>query len=85
MLTSVFKDGHWSHDQSYYNNHRYSLLAKLGINVDGDTIDRKDGKTLATAMKTMQTDRHQFRSSDNSDGEGVLNWRNRHGNRTRAR
>lgn len=26
-------DGHWSHDQAYFNNHRHSLLAKLGIQV----------------------------------------------------
>jgi protein-serine/threonine kinase len=34
-------DGHWSQDQPYYNNHRYSLLNKLGIAVDGDSIDKK--------------------------------------------
>lgn len=32
-------DGHWSHDQAYYNNHRYSLLTKLGIDVAGDAQD----------------------------------------------
>src|SRR5438552_745027 len=47
-------DGHWSHDQSYYKNHRYSLLNKLGITVDGDSIDRKEGRSVATAMRIAQ-------------------------------
>jgi serine/threonine protein kinase len=33
-------DGHWSHDQAYYNNHRYSLLEKLGIAITGDADDQ---------------------------------------------
>jgi protein-serine/threonine kinase len=63
------------------------LLTKLGINVEGDSIDRKEGKTIGQALKSMQSgfDRHQWRSSNASEGEGILNWRNRHGNRTRAR
>jgi serine/threonine protein kinase len=82
-------DGHWSHDQSYFNNHRYSLLAKLGINVDGDSIDKKEGKTLAAALKVAQVinggkERHE-RNSSSSEHETILNWRNRNGNRTLAR
>lgn len=83
-------DGHWSHDQSYYNNHRYSLLSKLGIAVDGDSIDRKEGRSVAAAMRLAQVmmngkERHEKKSSAGSDGEGILNWRNRTGNRTLAR
>jgi protein-serine/threonine kinase len=80
-------DGHWSHDQSYFNNHRYSLLTKLGINVDGDSIDKKEGKTLAVAMKMAQVvsggaERHERNSSS---ADNVLNWRNHNGNRSLAR
>lgn len=84
-------DGHWSHDQAYFTNHRYSLLAKLGINVEGDTIDRKEGEAVAAAMKMAQVmagstkDRHEIKSSETSESGGVLNWRNRNGNRTLAR
>jgi protein-serine/threonine kinase len=86
-------DGHWSHDQAYYNNHRYSLLTKLGLNVDGDTIDKKEGQTLAAAMKLANVlrggkDRHEkkiAKSPTTSDEEGLLNWRNRTGNRSLAR
>lgn len=83
-------DGHWSHDQSYYNNHRYSLLTKLGINVDGDSIDKKEGRSVAAAMKQAHNmmagiERHEKKSSIDSHGEGILNWRNRVGNRSLAR
>jgi protein-serine/threonine kinase len=84
-------DGHWSHDQAYFNNHRYSLLTKLGINVEGDSIDKAEGRTVAAAMKFAHVimggkDRHERASSNSSDNsEGILNWRNKYGNRTRAR
>lgn len=84
-------DGHWSHDQAYFTNHRYSLLAKLGINVEGDTIDRKEGETVAAAMKMAQAiagsakDRHEMNLSETFSSGGVLSWRNRNGNRTLAR
>jgi protein-serine/threonine kinase len=83
-------DGHWSHDQSYYNNHRYSLLNKLGITVEGDTIDKKEGRSVAAAMKMAHVimggkQRHEKKPDSGSDGEGLLNWRNRTGNRTLAR
>lgn len=84
-------DGHWSHDQAYFNNHRYTLLTKLGITVDGDTLDRKEGRNVAAATKAAAIfstgrDKHDWRSSrSGSEVEGILNWRNRHGNRTLAR
>lgn len=83
-------DGHWSHDQSYFNNHRYSILGKLGITVEGDTIDRKDARAAVTALKVAQVlndgrEKHQKKSDEGDQGEGILNWRNRNGNRTLAR
>lgn len=83
-------DGHWSHDQSYFNNHRYSLLAKLGLSVEGDTIDKKEGKTVAAAMKFAQAmmggkERHEFDSLESIGYSGVLDWRNKHGHRSFAR
>ncbi|KAL2001341.1 hypothetical protein VTN02DRAFT_1903 [Thermoascus thermophilus] len=37
-------DGHWAHDQAYFNNHRHSLLMKLGITIEGDAQDREEAK-----------------------------------------
>lgn len=34
-------NGHWAHDKEYYTSHRQSLLEKLGIEVDGDIVDKK--------------------------------------------
>lgn len=35
-------NGHWAHDQNYYNSHRYDLVKLLDIRVDGDGLDRKE-------------------------------------------
>ncbi|KAM3077127.1 hypothetical protein ACMFMF_005041 [Clarireedia jacksonii] len=83
-------DGHWSHDQAYFHNHRYSLLNKLGITVEGDSLDRKEGRNAAAAMKLAHVmmggkERHEKDSSNASESESILNWRNKYGNRTFAR
>lgn len=83
-------DGHWSHDQAYYNHHRYSVLTKLGINVEGDSIDRKEGRTVAAAMNIAnvpvgQKERHEPHPASYEATDGILNWRNRYTNRTLAR
>ncbi|KAI0164728.1 kinase-like domain-containing protein [Xylariaceae sp. FL1272] len=62
-------DGHWSHDTSYYHTQRYSLLQKLGLSVEGDAVDRAEGP-----QGTMKW-----------TSGGLLNWRNRCGNRIAAR
>ncbi|RYP55016.1 hypothetical protein DL768_000332 [Monosporascus sp. mg162] len=82
-------DGHWSHDTSYYYTHRYSLLHKLGMTVEGDSQDRAEGlrgtakwtQGVAVAMQ-----KHDRRLSEwDLDEEPLLNWRNRCGIRTAAR
>ncbi|KAA6413009.1 MAG: AGC NDR NDR kinase [Lasallia pustulata] len=84
-------DGHWQHDQTYFNNHRYSLMEKLGIKVDGDSLDRKEGNTIAAGMKlanilTGGKDRHEKPHIDGPlEDEGILQWRNRHGKRKLAK
>lgn len=37
-------NGHWAHDQNYYNSHRYDLVKLLDIKVNGDAIDRKEAR-----------------------------------------
>jgi len=37
-------NGHWSHDTSYYNYHRYSLVHSLGIVVGKDEEDSREGR-----------------------------------------
>lgn len=84
-------DGHWAHDQNYFNDHRHSLMQSLGINVDGDSIDRQEGRKVAAGMDLVN--RHtgaegcdkkpQFDGP--ADKEGILEWRKRVGTRKLAR
>ncbi|KAJ5168882.1 uncharacterized protein N7482_004476 [Penicillium canariense] len=46
-------NGHWSYDQTYYNNHRYSLLERLGIAIAGDAEDQAQ---TAEAKKEPNSD-----------------------------
>ncbi|KEY71096.1 hypothetical protein S7711_00918 [Stachybotrys chartarum IBT 7711] len=83
-------DGHWSHDSSYYNCHRYSLLRKLGVNVDGDDTDQKESRNIHTQLKWAQSlmsglERHEKRDASSDEDLGsLLHWRNGCGNRTSA-
>ncbi|MCJ1395048.1 hypothetical protein MMC18_007929 [Xylographa bjoerkii] len=90
-------DGHWAHDQSYFNNHRYSLLETLGIKIEGDSIDRAENSRAAASKKLANIlmggrearngkDRHERPpAEDRGQNESVLQWRNRHGKRKLAR
>jgi len=73
-------DGHWSHSQSYYSGHRYTLLEKLGISVRGDDEDYVEEQKKAHETKTNGNSRAGKRKHDADDGarrEGLLNWRDR--------
>lgn len=87
-------DGHWAHDQTYFNNHRAALMDKLGIEVGGDSLDRKESKIIAAGIATANTcperkerkelqERSQVESP--ADNEDILGWRNRKGKRKLAR
>lgn len=84
-------DGHWTHDQSFFNNHRQSLMEKLGIEVKGDSLDRKEGQQVAAGMALANaiTGRKARRPTPQTDAPGeneaILHWRNRVGNRKLAR
>ena len=87
-------DGHWAHDQSYYSHHRYSLLEKLGISVEGDARDQDEMTRAAggpvcpyiSAKEFKAKQRHQMPSEGTDEkGECLLQWRNRHGRRAFAR
>lgn len=83
-------DGHWSHDASYYNCHRYSLVRKLGINVSGDEVDQKSNRGMLTQFEWYKSlveglERHgKFPIDADEDLEDLVGWRNQHGNRTAA-
>ena len=89
-------DGHWTHDQSYFSCHRYSLLEKLGIKIIGDAVEQSNavnegisqGKWgwLKSCKETLALRRHYRTSTAHAErGETVLQWRNRRGRRSFAK
>ncbi|KAJ5616753.1 hypothetical protein N7537_001867 [Penicillium hordei] len=78
-------DGHWSHDQAYYNSHRYCLLEKLGIDVKGDSEDQKEvaeAKELAPEIKLHSLDDYTLQQQSSTS---LLDWRNSKGRRRFAK
>jgi serine/threonine protein kinase len=78
-------NGHWSHDQAYYNSQRYSLLEKLDINVNGDFEDQKESleaKELTSDLKSHVVEHY---SVQNTPSSGLLNWRDNKGRRRFAK
>jgi protein-serine/threonine kinase len=70
-------DGHWSHNQSYYNETRRSILEKLGIVINGDAKDieerqeQENLQNLATATGNGESNYH-WKPSDRPEGDFVL-------------
>ncbi|KAJ5189204.1 hypothetical protein N7472_008218 [Penicillium cf. griseofulvum] len=78
-------NGHWSHDQAYYNGHRYSLLEKLGINVKGDSEDQKEVaevRELAPEIKLHSPDDYIVHRPSSTS---LLDWRDSKGRRRFAK
>jgi len=85
-------DGHWSHDTAYFHGTRYSLLARLGIAVEGDDEDRRDSRSAAENLRWASgvmtgMAKHERRAAGRpaeTPAEPLLQWRNRCGNRSSA-
>jgi protein-serine/threonine kinase len=84
-------DGHWSHSQAYYSNHRQHLLDKLGIKIVGDEQDAAEdtlvnGNADQDLRMPSRAPSYSKRDADeNAKREGLLNWRNRTERRKLAR
>ncbi|KAJ5899229.1 hypothetical protein N7495_003973 [Penicillium taxi] len=66
-------NGHWSHDQAYYNNYRQSLVEKLGITVIGDKADQKEAKK----HPKLQVNTHFLNEQQQgAPSTNILGWRN---------
>ncbi|EED23433.1 protein kinase, putative [Talaromyces stipitatus ATCC 10500] len=77
-------DGHWSHNQAYFHNHRYSLLSKLGIDIQGDTEDRAKSQEQRNSESSLLR-KSGLDASQNQTEEPVLDWRDRKERRRFAR
>nr|POE51147.1 serine/threonine-protein kinase cbk1 [Quercus suber] len=81
-------DGHWSHSQAYFSDHRQSLLEKLGININGDEQDISDDAEATFGEPHdahLRSRKRRPETDDNVRREGLLHWRNRHERRNFAR
>ena len=85
-------DGHWSHDQRFFKNHRKILLEKLGIEVQGDFEDQQEDakKALSSHLVGLPVVKAHIpqgqgqRPDGPCDDEPILHWRNREGKRRMA-
>ena len=84
-------DGHWSHDQRFYKNHRKTLMEKLGIEAIGDEQDQGDEakksprSNLANILTGRSRASHENAQVDGPcEDETILQWRNREGKRRMA-
>lgn len=42
--------GEWYHSQSYFIDHRYALLDILGVEIEGDALDRREAEAYASIL-----------------------------------
>ncbi|KAF1963835.1 Serine/threonine-protein kinase-like protein cbk1 [Byssothecium circinans] len=74
-------DGHWTHNQTYYTDKRYSLLHELDLHVNGDSQDCEEELQRQEVRKTFDlingrtSGRERF-ESDGANGP-ILDWLNR--------
>lgn len=72
-------DGHWVHNQTYYNEQRYSLLRELDIQVQGDAQDVEEDKLQDNAQKTIDVSNSGSTGRTKQDGANgpIIDWLNR--------
>ena len=81
-------DGHWEHDQSFFHQHRHTLLEKLGLELQGDQQDREEEQENEAASRVgkavkdstfpyLPPQKKRSSGSGPSPGETILDWRNR--------
>ncbi|KAL9062258.1 MAG: hypothetical protein Q9157_009083, partial [Trypethelium eluteriae] len=86
-------DGHWAHNQSYYKTHRYDLIEKFGIEIEGDDQDKDDQRSstsespsrLSNILRRDSRKRYdQQVVEDEIRQEAILDHRNRRERRRMA-
>lgn len=82
-------NGHWAHNQSYYNGQRDGLLEKIGIKIRGDKqdvlddLENEDDADAKAGRPKFKDRKHD--AEEGAQREGLLNWRNRVEKRKLAR
>ncbi|KAI9668389.1 MAG: hypothetical protein M1831_001143 [Alyxoria varia] len=60
-------DGHWSHMQSYYNEHRHSLLSTFGVEVEGDKDDQENERKRPSAKRLAKMAKDSLCSEEKAE------------------
>lgn len=78
-------NGHWAHHQAYYNTQRYSMIRKLGLQIEGDIFDRIEQEHAKNSSKRSSKTDSLTNVKDDAPTVGLLRWRNRYQRRKFAR
>ncbi len=76
-------DGHWAHNQTYYNEQRYGLLRDLDLHIKGDAQDVEEDQDRQDARKTMElingsaAARGRYQTRQDSEQGPIIDWLNR--------
>ena len=76
-------DGHWTHNQTYYNEQRYGLLRDLDLQVKGDAqdcdeeLERQEDRLKMELIHGKMTARERFEAKHDGANGPVLDWLNR--------
>ncbi|KAF2711277.1 kinase-like protein [Pleomassaria siparia CBS 279.74] len=76
-------DGHWSHNQTYYNEQRYSLLRDLDLQIQGDAQDceeekhREEDRLRMDLIHGKLTARERFEAKPEGANGPIIDWLNR--------
>lgn len=76
-------DGHWTHNQTYYNEQRYNLLRDLDLHIQGDAQDEKEEIERQEARQTMNlidgkfSLREKLEAKQGEVNGPILDWLNR--------
>ncbi|KAI5372254.1 hypothetical protein J4E82_009052 [Alternaria postmessia] len=76
-------DGHWAHNQTYYNEQRYGLLRDLDLHIKGDVQDVEEEKSRQDARKTLEpvnggaAARGRYQTRQDSANGPIIDWLNR--------
>ncbi|KAF9733461.1 Serine/threonine-protein kinase cbk1 [Paraphaeosphaeria minitans] len=75
-------DGHWTHNQTYYNEQRYTLLRDLDLHVQGDAQDCQEEKDRREHRKAIdlingKSGRDRFEAKQDGANGPIIDWLNR--------
>ncbi|KAG9206774.1 hypothetical protein G6514_000060 [Epicoccum nigrum] len=75
-------DGHWMHNQAYYNEQRHGLLQDLDMNVKGDAQDIEEDNQRRSTRETIDlingnvSSHQRFGSKQDGTSGPLLDWLN---------